>query len=118
MKRLIFLFFLLQGFLCGFGQEKLTINGYIKDSLSGETLIGANIVVRNLGKTVVTNSYGFFSITLPKGKYQLNASFIGYQTKELRSHFQIIYSKIFSCFLIRQSYCKTLQLALEEETIM
>jgi outer membrane receptor protein involved in Fe transport len=83
MKRLIFLFFLLQGFLCGFGQEKLTINGYIKDSLSGETLIGANIVVRNLGKTVVTNSYGFFSITLPKGKYQLNASFIGYQTKEI-----------------------------------
>ncbi|PJE46913.1 MAG: TonB-dependent receptor [Sediminibacterium sp.] len=83
MKRLIFLFFLLQGFLCVSGQEKFTVNGYIKDSLSGETLIGANIVVRNLGKTVVTNSYGFFSITLPKGKYQLNASFIGYQTKEI-----------------------------------
>lgn len=83
MKRLIFLFFLLQSFLCVVGQEKFTLNGYIKDSLSGETLIGANIVIRNLGKTVVTNSYGFFSITLPKGKYQLNTSFIGYQTKEI-----------------------------------
>ena len=83
MKRLIFLLFLLQSFLCVVGQEKFTLNGYIKDSLSGETLIGANIVIRNLGKTVVTNSYGFFSITLPKGKYQLNASFIGYQTKEI-----------------------------------
>ncbi|MFY8025910.1 MAG: TonB-dependent receptor [Sediminibacterium sp.] len=83
MKRLIFLFFLLQSFLCVVGQEKFTLNGYIKDSLSGETLIGANIVIRNLGKTVVTNSYGFFSITLPKGKYQLNASFIGYQAKEI-----------------------------------
>jgi hypothetical protein len=83
MKRLIFLFFLLQSFLCVVGQEKFTLNGYIKDSLSGETLIGANIVIRNLGKTVVTNGYGFFSITLPKGKYQLNTSFIGYQTKEI-----------------------------------
>lgn len=83
MKRLIFLFFLLQSFLCVVGQEKFTLNGYIKDSLSGETLIGANIVIRNLGKTVVTNSYGFFSITLPKGKYQLNTSFIGYQTKDI-----------------------------------
>ncbi len=83
MKRLIFLFFLLQSFLSVVGQEKFTLNGYIKDSLSGETLIGANIVIQNLGKTVVTNSYGFFSITLPKGKYQLNASFIGYQTKEI-----------------------------------
>lgn len=83
MKRLIFLFFLLQSFLCVVGQEKFTLNGYIKDSLSGETLIGANIVIRNLGKTVVTNSYGFFSITFPKGKYQLNASFIGYQAKEI-----------------------------------
>ena len=83
MKRLIFLLFLLQSFLCVVGQEKFTLNGYIKDSLSGETLIGANIVIRNLGKTVVTNSYGFFSITLPKGKYQLNTSFIGYQTKEI-----------------------------------
>ena len=83
MKRLIFLLFLLQVFLCVSGQDKFTVNGYIKDSLSGETLIGANIVVRNIGKTVVTNGYGFFSITLPKGKYQLNASFIGYQTKEI-----------------------------------
>ncbi len=64
-------------------QEKFTLSGYIKDSLSGETLIGANLTIKSAGKSVSTNGYGFFSITLPKGTYQLNGTFIGYQSKEL-----------------------------------
>lgn len=64
-------------------QEKFTLSGYIKDSLSGETLIGANLSIKSAGKSVSTNGYGFFSITLPKGTYQLNGTFIGYQSKEI-----------------------------------
>lgn len=64
-------------------QEKVTLSGYIKDSLSGETLIGATLAVKSAGKTVSTNGYGFFSITLPKGTYLLNGTFIGYQSKEI-----------------------------------
>lgn len=64
-------------------QEKFTLSGYIKDSLSGETLIGANLTIKSAGKSVSTNGYGFFSITLPKGTYLLNGTFIGYQSKEL-----------------------------------
>lgn len=64
-------------------QEKFTINGFIKDSLSGETLIGANIVIRLEGKGIVSNQYGFYSITLKKGSHHLLCSFIGYQTKDL-----------------------------------
>ncbi len=62
-------------------QQKFTLNGYIKDSLSGETLIGANITAKSEGKGATTNQYGFYSITLKNGTYQLVASFVGYQTK-------------------------------------
>ena len=57
------------------------MNGYIKDSLSGETLIGANIVVREEGRGANTNQYGFFSLTLAKGNYELLVSYVGYQSK-------------------------------------
>jgi outer membrane receptor protein involved in Fe transport len=83
MQKWYLLAFLLHCALVGLGQEKVTLNGYIKDGLSGETLIGANIVVKGSGKTVTSNNFGFFSITLIKGKYQLTCSYIGYQTKEL-----------------------------------
>ncbi len=68
-------------------QEKFTLNGYIKDSLSGETLIGANLSVKSTGKSIASNGYGFFSITLPKGKYQILCNFIGYQSKEFTIDF-------------------------------
>ncbi len=63
-------------------QDKFTFNGYIKDSLSGETLIGANLNIRSEGKGIVSNQYGFFSITLPKNNYVVSVSFVGYQSKE------------------------------------
>ncbi|MDO8996182.1 TonB-dependent receptor [Sediminibacterium sp.] len=82
MRKWYLLIFILHWTLVGVTQEKLTLNGYIKDGLSGETLIGANILVKGTGKTVTSNNFGFFSITLNKGKYQLSCSYIGYQTKE------------------------------------
>lgn len=64
-------------------QEKYTLNGYIRDSLTGESLIGASLTVVDAGKGIQSNQYGFYSITLNKGKYQVLVSFIGYQTKQL-----------------------------------
>lgn len=89
MRKWYLFVILLHGVFIGLGQEKVTLNGYIKDALSGETLIGANIVVKGSGKTVTSNNFGFFSITLNKGKYQLSCSYIGYQTKELEVEFNI-----------------------------
>jgi CarboxypepD_reg-like domain/TonB-dependent Receptor Plug Domain len=63
-----------------YAQEKYTINGTIKDKASGEELIGASVIVKeipNTGKSA--NEYGFYSITLPKGTYTLRATYIGYQ---------------------------------------
>ena len=59
-------------------QEKFTINGYIKDTATGESLIGANFFVKAQSKTVSSNQYGFYSITLPKGNYKITVSFVGY----------------------------------------
>ena len=60
---------------------KYTISGFIKDSLNGETLIGATVAVTGKTKGISSNQYGFFSITLDEGEYFLVCSFIGYQPK-------------------------------------
>ncbi|MEY2596269.1 MAG: hypothetical protein RI965_1541 [Bacteroidota bacterium] len=63
-------------------QEKFTISGYIRDSLSRETLIGSTIQIKELSRGVSSNQYGYFAITLPKGDYLLVASFVGYYPLE------------------------------------
>lgn len=65
----------------GFSQESYTVNGVVKDSLSGETLIG--VTLRFVGKAQVgtsTNAYGFFSYKLNAGSYDLSVSYVGYRT--------------------------------------
>jgi hypothetical protein len=61
-------------------QSKYTVSGTVKQESSGETLIGVTVVVvekPNVG--VITNEYGFYSISLPKGNYTLRFSYVGYQ---------------------------------------
>lgn len=64
-----------------FSQNKFTISGYIKDSISGETLIGASIAIQNKSTGITSNQYGFYSLTLTEGKYVLICSYTGYQTR-------------------------------------
>ena len=64
-------------------QNKFTLSGYVKDSLTGETLIGATLQVNGKSKGVTTNAYGFFSITLEEGDVKVTCSFVGYTTSEL-----------------------------------
>ncbi|MES2649452.1 MAG: TonB-dependent receptor [Bacteroidota bacterium] len=66
-----------------FAQQKFTLNGFVKDSLTGETLISANIGIAGSAKGVTTNAYGFYSITLEKNTYEISCTFIGYQQKTI-----------------------------------
>jgi len=59
-------------------QEKYTISGYVKSASTGEEMIGATIAVPSLNTGVTTNVYGFYSLTLPEGSYQVRFSYIGY----------------------------------------
>ena len=79
--KIYFIFLLAMFSLSVSAQNKHTISGYIKDSLNGETLIGATITVQGQTKGISSNLYGFYSITLDEGKYILICSFIGYRYK-------------------------------------
>tara|TARA_R110000868_G_scaffold216416_5_gene466575 strand:+ start:64 stop:2439 length:2376 start_codon:yes stop_codon:yes gene_type:complete len=59
-------------------QEKFTFSGVISDEQTNETLIGVNILFPELNTGTITNEYGFYSITLPKGDYQVIISYLGY----------------------------------------
>ncbi|MCU0380575.1 MAG: TonB-dependent receptor [Chitinophagaceae bacterium] len=64
-------------------QSRYTLSGYIRDSLSQESLIGATVTVVGQGRGVSSNAYGFYSITLPEGEYRFAVSFVGYLPFEL-----------------------------------
>lgn len=65
--------------LASSGQIKFTINGYVKDSVSGESIIGATVTIN--GRSVGSNQYGFYSITLDSGEYDLTVSHVSYRTQ-------------------------------------
>jgi len=62
------------------GQEKYTLSGTITDISSNETLIGVNILIPEIQSGTMTNEYGFYSITLPKGTYEIQISYLGFET--------------------------------------
>ncbi len=60
-------------------QQKYTISGTVREATSNETLIGVTIAIQDLGTGTSTNEYGFYSITLPEGEYNIVISYIGFQ---------------------------------------
>ena len=75
------LFIILIISLSVYGQNRYTYSGYIKDAASGEELIGAAIYIVELKTGAITNSYGFFSVSLPEDIYQVKISYIGYESQ-------------------------------------
>ena len=61
-----------------YAQNNYTLSGTITDNETGETLLGATIYVKALQKGVVTNEYGFYSLTLPEGTHTIETSYVGY----------------------------------------
>jgi hypothetical protein len=59
---------------------KLTISGYVRDKASGEMLAGVTVFENNLKSGTSTNAYGYYSIVIPSGNYDLQFSYIGYNT--------------------------------------
>lgn len=64
------------------GQETFTLNGKITDAATGENLIGVTIYVEEAQTGTTTNTYGFYSISLPAGTYRVRYSYIGYLPEE------------------------------------
>ena len=58
-----------------------TLHGHIRDMASGEAIIGATVFVPALKAGILTNQYGFYSISIPAGKHEVKISSLGYETK-------------------------------------
>ena len=82
MRKVIFLLLILN-FNLIFTQKSFTISGYVQDSDSKELIIGASVIVQELKIGTITNSYGFFSLTLNEGNYNLNFQNLGYENESL-----------------------------------
>ena len=67
-----------------FSQEKFTLSGTISEADTGETLIGVNVIVPSLQTGTVTNQYGYYAITLPKGDYEIVYSSIGFAAQKFQ----------------------------------
>ncbi len=59
--------------------QKHTISGFVKESGSKETLLGVAIYTSDKKYGVVTNDFGFYSLTIPDGEYELIYDYIGYE---------------------------------------
>ena len=82
MRKIIFLFLLLN-FNFIYTQNSFTISGYVQDNSNNELIIGASVIVKELQIGTVTNNYGFFSLTLVEGEYDLIFQSLGFEDQSL-----------------------------------
>jgi len=81
LKKQFTILYLFTFFFITLSAQKVTISGFIVDSKSNESLIGVTVYEKEQLKGVVTNQYGFYSFTLPKGDYTLTYSYLGYEAQ-------------------------------------
>jgi hypothetical protein len=61
--------------------QKVTLSGYVRDSESSEALIAATVYIKELEIGTQTNTYGFYSISMPPGIYTVIYSYVGYPSR-------------------------------------
>ena len=66
--------------------RRFTLNGYITDARSGETLIGAGVLSGQDG--AAANEFGYYTLTLPAGRHHLQIAYIGYDAATLELDLQ------------------------------
>lgn len=64
-----------------YAQEKVTLNGYVKDAETGEELIGVTVYFQEIQSGVITNPYGFYAVSVPQGSYKVQFSYVGYKSQ-------------------------------------
>jgi hypothetical protein len=79
-KNIAFTLFLLIFTFSASAQKIYSLNGVITDAQTGETLIGASVKLSGIKQAgTTTNAYGYFSISLPQGTYDLAITYVGYK---------------------------------------
>src|SRR5664280_1611518 len=71
-----------QIFAEGENPKIFTFSGYVRDSTTGEALIGATVfALEKPGLGITTNAYGYFSLSLPAGTYNFVVQYLSYKRK-------------------------------------
>lgn len=83
MKKLYFLLIFFSPLLLYAQTNKSTLSGYIKDGSNGESLIGANVYLPELGIGTTSNEYGFYSISVEPNTYDVQYSYLGFETQSV-----------------------------------
>lgn len=99
MTRKLFLLSILFIFSVSAFAQKQLVSGVVKDSISGETVVGANIVLKGTTTGTVSDINGKFSLELDRGKYTLQVSFVGYNT--ILKPIQVSGSPLFLTFSLK-----------------
>jgi len=68
-----------------FSQQKYTLSGTISDASDGENLAAAVLLFQNSSFSAISNSYGFYSITIPEGEYSVSVKYLGYQDQLIQT---------------------------------
>jgi hypothetical protein len=64
-------------------QNRFTLSGTIRNGETGEVLISATLLVKELpGVGVTSNAYGFYSLTFPEGSYTVLVQYLGFKTRK------------------------------------
>lgn len=81
--RLTFTAFLFLFHIISFAQNRVTISGFVREKGSQELLPGVNVYIDNTPYGAVTNTYGFYSLTLPASdSATVSFSFVGYEKQQ------------------------------------
>jgi CarboxypepD_reg-like domain len=64
-------------------QKKYTLSGFVRDQETGEDLTGAQVLVPSAGTGAYCNTYGFYSLTLPEGDYDVIVRYMGFDDDSL-----------------------------------
>src|SRR6476646_974604 len=83
ISKTLCLFLFLIVFQDFYAQNKCTISGYIFEKGSKENLPGVTVYIPKLKVGTTSNSYGFYSITLPKDSVEVIFSYVGFKAKKL-----------------------------------
>jgi hypothetical protein len=88
-QKIVFLFLFIAP-LFSFAQsaKTFTLSGEIRDAETGETLPGATIKAMPISRAATANLYGFYSLTLPAGKYDVEFSYLGYALQKFQIDLQ------------------------------
>src|SRR5688572_1145001 len=78
MERRIQFLVVALGFFTNVFSQKATLNGYITDKKTGERLFGASIIIANKNLGTTSNTFGFYSITIPRDSVEVSFSYTGY----------------------------------------